>query len=288
MCVLPYKGNKAPSDLTTDDLAVVRQETRNAILESAKLGSDESFSLLGKPLPWVEAYMYLGVVVSDTVSWEPALAGRFQGFSAAVRATEGLATFWRMPVSNRLKVMKQLVLPCALYGCEVWPTSGCKKQWIRMESAWCQALRACIGRNLKGAPKAAVMAELGEMDLLSYAWLQRLRFYAHVYRMSKERFPSAVFQTCLDTVRKTRSFNTILGGRDSNLMPNTWRLRMEEFLNSHLEIRDRPEMLQGGGVQAGGVDGGNADGEALQGVEIWVLRRTQGMGLMVIRSVPCG
>jgi hypothetical protein len=194
-------------------LTARRDAARTALEASAGC----RFLLGGQEVPWVNEYVYLGVTMTDDGSWLPAIKRRAKVLAGAVASFRHLSELRRLPVSLKLRLQKQLLMACALYGCEIWPASTNRRILNDLERQWTDGLRYCIHPRLRMAARASLYAELGVTDLFTKAWDWRCRYYGQVRLLPAERYPHMVFQMERNVQR-------------------TWRETVENVLHGQFEI----------------------------------------------------
>ena len=137
---------------------------------------EHTFHLMGQPVPVVEEYTYLGMVITPTLDKGILLGRRF----AQARSTvNSLGAFLRCPVVPmyaRLRVLQTVVLPRLLYGAEIY---GMNRQLTdKMQCFLNQALRRLAGLSPKSTvSNVALWREFGVRPICALAAARRARAY---------------------------------------------------------------------------------------------------------------
>jgi hypothetical protein len=93
--------------------------------------------LMGMPIPVVEEYVYLGLVIDRMVDLGTMAAGRVKKAEMAYRKIQPFLVDQHIPIATRIMVLKAVVGSTLLYGSEVWgmSKSRCKKGQTLMNKA---------------------------------------------------------------------------------------------------------------------------------------------------------
>ncbi len=129
-------------------------------LRSAKL------SLAGTPLPVVDEYVYLGVPFNRDLNLTSVANARANAAMNAVMATRGLISNKSIPLAMRTLIVKQSILPIAMYGGELL---GCNEQLANIiGKPITAAMRLLMGMTIRSrrTSKVALALEL-DMPMIS-------------------------------------------------------------------------------------------------------------------------
>ena len=93
--------------------------------------------LMGMPIPVVEEYVYLGLVIDRMVDLATMAAGRVKKAEMAYRKIQLFLVDQHIPIATRVMVLKAVVGSTLLYGSEVWGMSKlrCNKGQTLMNKA---------------------------------------------------------------------------------------------------------------------------------------------------------
>ena len=126
--------------------------------EEAVGANGTPFELEGSPVAITRSHKYLGVYIQDDLNWERAREDRISAVTKATFANQIILRNQDLPVTTRLHFYRSLILPTAMWGCEVW--AGDKPSCTRMQSTLATALRMILGGNSKVSSNA-LQWELG-------------------------------------------------------------------------------------------------------------------------------
>ena len=109
-------------------LSINSEKTK--IIVFNKRSVDFSFSLGGKPLERIDSYNYLGIRISKSGSFIPAIKDLFD---KALRAYHSIVSSFRNITMNPkifMRLYDSLVKPISIYACEIWAAFGHKPNMV--------------------------------------------------------------------------------------------------------------------------------------------------------------
>jgi hypothetical protein len=128
-----------------------------------------AWMLQGKPVPVVDTYKYLGVVIDHHLTLEAHLAKRLQAGQAVLSRYEPLLRNRSVPLSVRLTVFKTCVQSVLASGGEVMGFRN-EKLFTQLQYLQTKALRwMVLGHNRRSTSTAVLHAELGVAPLVAIA-----------------------------------------------------------------------------------------------------------------------
>jgi len=132
-----------------------------------------SLFLQGELLPVVESYKYLGVTITNTLDWSEEVKRRKKAMESAIGILSPLISCFRLSVNARLAVAKAKVMPCALWGCEVWAENETKMK--KIQGSWNELVIKCLGVPPSRVCAAVARFEAGVKDIFEMARRRQAR-----------------------------------------------------------------------------------------------------------------
>lgn len=103
-----------------------------------------TFTLMGRALPWVKSYRYLGITVSDAMHAAGLRQGALKRARAAFTRVRHILMNSAMPVMGRIMVFNNIVVNTAMYGAELW-SDGTSHTTRGFNSLMQDGLSLCFG-----------------------------------------------------------------------------------------------------------------------------------------------
>jgi hypothetical protein len=145
-------------------------------------------TLDGVQLKQVERYKYLGAIVNETATCSEEIRMRI-GAAKAVANT--LVRIWKsssVSKSTKVRLLRTLVWPVAVYGCETWTIKAAEEQKLRSFELWCY-------RRVLRVPWTDhrtddwVLQQLGVQRMFwSHIKNVKLRYFGHLCRRPPDHF----------------------------------------------------------------------------------------------------
>ena len=197
-------------------------------------------------------YRYLGILFSDSLTFEKERESRCQVTRKALYAKERFLRSPAIPVTVRLHVLKTCVFPVALYGSELW-VEGVRRGCEKLSSLIAHGLRWILCANNLVA-KTYLEWELGVIPLRILAMRRSVRLFV---KMLSRNLPGKGADDL------TRTWTALLMGHCSRLHQKwSWRTRvfkyakdlslpqrLLELLNpnnaGNVCMRDKPLLIKG-------------------------------------------
>ena len=137
----------------------------------------EGLSLQGLPLPIVDKYMYLGILMTPGLTIESMVDHRVRQGQATVATVIPYLRCPVLPMSMRLVTVGVVVGPRLLFGAELYGMN--RKLTDRMQGLMNRALRACIGaRRVGNVPSVGLWKETRTLPICALAGARRARAYS--------------------------------------------------------------------------------------------------------------
>lgn len=137
----------------------------------------DGLSLEGLPLPIVDRYMYLGILMTPDLTIESMVDHRIRQGQATVASVLPYLRCSVLPMSMRLVTVAVVVGPRLLFGAELYGMN--RKLTDKMQVLMNRALRACIGASRAGnVPSVGLWKEARTLPICALAGARRARAYA--------------------------------------------------------------------------------------------------------------
>ena len=136
-----------------------------------------------QPLPWVEEYRYLGILIDRGLTLKSHIRERGAKAQAAFFACCGWAHRERVPVSTVVRFFQVHVLPVALWGVELAAFSDCR---MRELDSWQRRLGRWLLRDHR-APSAIVLGDLGWWPWSSLALERAVSLWCRLRQLGAPR-----------------------------------------------------------------------------------------------------
>jgi hypothetical protein len=144
----------------------------------------QKWTSMGREVPVVESYQYLGIWFNSTLTWDDHLEYMVSTASRRQRSIIKLLSNKRVAVGAKLLVWTCYVRPLLEYGCVVWKAN--QKQSARLEAIQHRALTLILKVNEKA--KREAVRSLAKIMSLRTRWAGfRLRYYAKVFSFDEGR-----------------------------------------------------------------------------------------------------
>ena len=196
-------------------------------------------TLCGQPIPVVEEYTYLGLVVNRQLSLEAMAASRRKKANAALSFVRPVLRNQSLPMGIRVSVLNAVVLSSLLYGSEVWGAraSLCNKGQTIVN----KALRELIGCRQRDytIPVAALWREVQVPPVNALAAARRVR--------AVKKYPN--LKTWIGTLGKHR--HPTRNGRPWYTAARAWQKQHDPAEKRRREEEQRPpvsEPMETGGA----------------------------------------
>ena len=139
-----------------------------------KKREDRPLYLNNEVLPWVDRLMYMGLLFTSTLDCKEMMLERRERVKRHRKAMHPFLVDPHIPSSMRMRVLEKVLLPVALYGCEIW---GHSKQTVGMVTTKViKGLRLVVmGRKGDSLSNSVLLAELGIRDVWSLVVGRRLQ-----------------------------------------------------------------------------------------------------------------
>lgn len=119
-----------------------------------KLVVRRPFTLHGEKVMVTRSYKYLGIILSDDLSWDAAIKARVEIVRKAIFSQSKILNNRDLSPELRFRFFEAVIMSTAMYGSEMWVT----------DLASCKSLEAALAvglRYITGAPKRASRVALG-------------------------------------------------------------------------------------------------------------------------------
>ena len=147
----------------------------------------------GTSLKQVQAFKYLGLVLSEGGGSEAAVKARVTAAWNKWREVSGVVGDRRMPRKLKVKIYTTVIRPVLMYGAEVWTVR--KKEERLLETTEMRMLRRIRGVTLRDRMRSAdIRRELGVERITSKIRTARLRWFGHVKRMDEDTWVKRVME----------------------------------------------------------------------------------------------
>eukprot|EP00808_Paulinella_micropora_P002553 g25815.t1 len=184
----------------------------------------EGYYYGSKAIEVVKQYKYLGLTLTDTLSWdahyERALAKARKGHVALAR----LFARREIPFAAKRAMWTTTTLSSLEYGAEVTTFNDTKRR--QYEAIQHHALTAMLSIRRK-ASQGAVRALAGQISLETRFLAKKLRYRAELYLMSRDRWPRYLL-----SLPKP---NSRVSGRTSS----TWQAQCASLLEDDLTLKEQ-------------------------------------------------
>ena len=137
-----------------------------------KIADQTPFSLRGEIVTLTRSYKYLGIILSDDLSWNNAITARASAVRKSIFSQYKILCNRELSPELRFRFFEAVVVSTALYGSELWGESiaSCKS----VEAALAVGLRLILGVGKK-ASREAIGLELGYKPVHLRAAARQLR-----------------------------------------------------------------------------------------------------------------
>ncbi len=137
----------------------------------------DGLTLEGLPLPIVDRYMYLGILMTPGLTIESMVDHRIWQGRATVASVIPYLPCPVLPMSMRLVTVAVMVGPRLLFGAELYGMN--RSLTDKMQVLMNRALRACIGASRVGnVPSVGLWKEVRTLPICALAGARRARAYA--------------------------------------------------------------------------------------------------------------
>lgn len=121
----------------------------------------------------VSEYEYLGTILDERLSFESELASRSKKLNQALAILRPLFRNSRIHPSVKLRVLRSVAIPTALYGCEAWCQH--KAQFKKMQREVDRAVMRMLGIRWANTTVGVVRMEVAQRSLYSLARRRQLK-----------------------------------------------------------------------------------------------------------------
>ncbi len=153
------------------------------------LRSNEKWFIDGNPIQIATYYNYLGVLISNRLSWSKCNVTLVNKASKALFViTKLVSKFPNMPVNLLFKLFDTKIKPILLYGAEVW---GYEKRPAvdRFYTNFCKYILG-VGKHVSSN---AILVECGKSDLSVDYHFKCISFWCKLLRMPDNRYPKQAY-----------------------------------------------------------------------------------------------
>ena len=153
--------------------------SKTKILTNAKLGK---FEINGEKIEIVHTFNLLGSIIDDDGGCHKEIMRRL---TLGRKKMTSMSKIWKdsaISKSTKTRLVRALVFPIALHGCESWTTRKTEKKKIASFENWCWRRMLRVSWTDRRT-NASIIEEIGSgTTLLNQALKQKLSYFGHVVR----------------------------------------------------------------------------------------------------------
>jgi Reverse transcriptase (RNA-dependent DNA polymerase) len=171
-------------------------------------------------IPLNDRYVYLGVTLHRSCSWEAHVAGKVNEGKTKLKSLRHL--FLNRSLSTQVKrtILQMVLKPALTYGGEVWePTSQLADQLDGIIAEACRDI-LCCGSRTSHEP---MFGDLGILPLKFERIVQKLMFHRHVHMLPDTRLPKIITSASWRGNRRgrqTQMWSKIVGDLCTKYVPD--------------------------------------------------------------------
>jgi hypothetical protein len=170
-------------------LKINTSKTKVVVFGSKSNKVNAQFKLGDYILDIVNEYDYLGISIKHNDNLSPGIVKLRDQASRAMYALINKSKKLGLSIDLQLQLFDSLVLPIALYGCEVW---GCKNLEIT-EQLHLKFMRMLLRVN-KATPKCMLYGELGRLPLKYNIEIRMISFWYRIISGNKRKLSYNIYQ----------------------------------------------------------------------------------------------
>jgi hypothetical protein len=170
-------------------LKINTSKTKVVVFGNKLNKTDFNFKLGDLKVDSVEEYAYLGISIKYNNNLAPGIVKLRNQASRAKYSLISKSKKLGLSVDLQLQLFDSLIVPIALYGCELW---GCKNVEIT-EQLHLKIIKMLLKVN-KATPKCMLYGELGRLPLKCNIELRMITFWYRLVSGSKKKISYYIYQ----------------------------------------------------------------------------------------------
>ena len=181
----------------------VKEESANAglylnIKKTKVMMTDDTseFQMDGDKIEVVQSFNFLGSLVNKDSTSSEEIKRRLNLARVAMVKLKYLMKSSRLTKESKIKMVRTLVFPIAMYGCESWTIRKQDRHYIDAFELWCWRRVLKIPWTKKETNKSVVQKICPESSLEAAIVKQRLKYFGHIMRKDGSLEKSLMLARC--------------------------------------------------------------------------------------------
>ena len=170
---------------------VVNESKTKVMCVTGKDQSDQKFVYNNKELEVVKDFTYLGINFNTRGITVGAINNRLISAEKAMFGTLINCKRNKLPIDISLDMFEKMVIPCALYGAELWGFNNL----INLERLQLKYIKYLL-KLKKSTPTLLVFGETGMLPIEYYVKCRVVGFWVHLVSTKQEKISSKLFHIC--------------------------------------------------------------------------------------------